>query len=79
VNQLDNRASNFYIALYWAEFMAAEDPAFKVGLFAGLLACFILLSFFCLLSSADSAAVWWTVIVRCGETCTLLNNNVNID
>uniref|UniRef100_A0A7S3HB09 Isocitrate dehydrogenase (NADP(+)) n=1 Tax=Spumella elongata TaxID=89044 RepID=A0A7S3HB09_9STRA len=29
VNQLDNRASNFYIALYWAEFMAAEDPAFK--------------------------------------------------
>jgi isocitrate dehydrogenase len=29
VNQLDNRASNFYIALYWSEFMAAEDPAFK--------------------------------------------------
>ena len=28
VNQLDNRASNFYIALYWAEFMAAEDPEF---------------------------------------------------
>lgn len=29
VNQLDNRASNFYIALYWSEFMAAEDPAFQ--------------------------------------------------
>lgn len=29
VNQLDNRASNFYIALYWAEFMAAQDPAFS--------------------------------------------------
>jgi len=28
VNQLDNRASNFYIALYWAEFMAKEDPAY---------------------------------------------------
>ncbi len=28
VNQLDNRASNFYIALYWAEFLAKEDPAF---------------------------------------------------
>lgn len=28
VNQLDNRASNFYISLYWAEFMAMEDPAF---------------------------------------------------
>jgi isocitrate dehydrogenase len=27
VNQLDNRASNFYIALYWAEFMALHDPA----------------------------------------------------
>lgn len=30
VNQLDNRASNFYIALYWAEFMAEVDPEFKV-------------------------------------------------
>jgi isocitrate dehydrogenase len=28
VNQLDNRASNYYIALYWAEFMAQADPAF---------------------------------------------------
>eukprot|EP00600_Ochromonadales_sp_CCMP1393_P009101 CAMPEP_0174971356 /NCGR_PEP_ID=MMETSP0004_2-20121128/9942_1 /TAXON_ID=420556 /ORGANISM="Ochromonas sp., Strain CCMP1393" /LENGTH=751 /DNA_ID=CAMNT_0016221287 /DNA_START=91 /DNA_END=2346 /DNA_ORIENTATION=+ len=26
VNQLDNRASNFYVALYWAEFMAQVDP-----------------------------------------------------
>lgn len=30
VNQLDNRASNFYIALYWAEFMAQVDPEFLV-------------------------------------------------
>lgn len=29
VNQLDNRASNFYIALYWAEFMAQTDPEFQ--------------------------------------------------
>lgn len=28
VNELDNRASNFYIALYWAEFMAMEDPEY---------------------------------------------------
>jgi len=27
VNQLDNRASTFYVALYWAEFLAKEDPA----------------------------------------------------
>lgn len=29
VNELDNRASNFYINLYWAEFMAMEDPAYQ--------------------------------------------------
>lgn len=29
VNQLDNRASNFYIGLYWAEFMALQDPEFQ--------------------------------------------------
>lgn len=29
VNELDNRASNFYIALYWAEFMAKEDSEFQ--------------------------------------------------
>jgi isocitrate dehydrogenase len=29
VNQLDNRASTFYIALYWAEFMAIEDETFS--------------------------------------------------
>jgi isocitrate dehydrogenase len=29
VNQLDNRASNFYVSLYWAEFMAAVDPEFQ--------------------------------------------------
>jgi isocitrate dehydrogenase len=28
VNQLDNRASNFYIALYWADFLAQKDPTF---------------------------------------------------
>jgi isocitrate dehydrogenase len=32
VNQLDNRASTFYIALYWAEFLAKEDPANFEGL-----------------------------------------------
>jgi isocitrate dehydrogenase len=29
VNEIDNRASNFYIALYWAEAMAAKDPAYS--------------------------------------------------
>lgn len=29
VNELDNRASNFYIALYWSQFMAAKDDDFK--------------------------------------------------
>jgi isocitrate dehydrogenase len=29
VNELDNRASNFYIALYWAEAMAAVDPDYQ--------------------------------------------------
>lgn len=29
VNQLDNRASNFYVALYWAEFMAQVDPEYQ--------------------------------------------------
>jgi isocitrate dehydrogenase len=29
VNQLDNRASNFYICLYWAEFMAQVDPEYQ--------------------------------------------------
>jgi len=28
VSQLDNRASNFYIGLYWAEFMAKVDPEY---------------------------------------------------
>ena len=28
VNQLDNRASTFYVALYWADFLAKEDPSF---------------------------------------------------
>jgi isocitrate dehydrogenase len=29
VNELDNRASNFYVGLYWAEFMAEQDPSYK--------------------------------------------------
>jgi isocitrate dehydrogenase len=29
VNELDNRASNFYVGLYWAEFMAEMDPSYK--------------------------------------------------
>jgi isocitrate dehydrogenase len=29
VNELDNRASNFYVNLYWAEFMAMDDPAYQ--------------------------------------------------
>eukprot|EP00605_Chrysophyceae_sp_TOSAG23-4_P002441 GSChrysophyteH1.ASY1.ANO1.2700.1 assembled CDS len=28
VNEPDNRASNFYLGLYWADFMAQEDPAY---------------------------------------------------
>ena len=27
VNQIDNRGSNFYVALYWAEEMAKKDSA----------------------------------------------------
>jgi monomeric isocitrate dehydrogenase len=29
VNELDNRASNFYISLYWAELMAMKDPTYQ--------------------------------------------------
>lgn len=29
VNQIDNRATNFYVALYWADFLQQGDPAFK--------------------------------------------------
>merc|ERR1712087_589172 len=29
VNEIDNRATNFYVALYWAEFLAETDSAFK--------------------------------------------------
>ncbi|KAL7547138.1 hypothetical protein ACHAWF_010454 [Thalassiosira exigua] len=29
VKEIDNRATNFYVALYWAEYLAAEDPAYK--------------------------------------------------
>ena len=29
MKQIDNRASSFYIAMYWAQAMAKHDPAFK--------------------------------------------------
>jgi isocitrate dehydrogenase len=29
VNQIDNRATNFYIALYWTDFLQQADPAYK--------------------------------------------------
>lgn len=29
VNEIDNRATNYYVALYWAEYLAAEDPSFE--------------------------------------------------
>mmetsp|Transcript_39623 Transcript_39623/g.59540 ORF Transcript_39623/g.59540 Transcript_39623/m.59540 type:complete len:511 (-) Transcript_39623:170-1702(-) len=29
VNEIDNRATNFYIAMYWAEYLAEEDPVYK--------------------------------------------------
>lgn len=28
VNEIDNRGTNFYVALYWAEYLSKEDPAF---------------------------------------------------
>lgn len=29
VNEIDNRATNYYIALYWSEYLAQADPAYK--------------------------------------------------
>lgn len=29
VNQIDNRATNYYVALYWADFLQQEDPNYK--------------------------------------------------
>jgi isocitrate dehydrogenase len=29
VNQIDNRATNFYVCLYWADFLQQKDPAYK--------------------------------------------------
>jgi len=29
VNEIDNRATNFYVALYWAEYLAEKDASFK--------------------------------------------------
>ena len=29
VNQIDNRATNYYVALYWADFLQQKDAAYK--------------------------------------------------
>lgn len=29
MNEIDNRATNYYIALYWSEYLAQADPAYK--------------------------------------------------
>ena len=29
VKEIDNRATSYYVALYWAEYLAEEDPAYK--------------------------------------------------
>lgn len=29
VNQIDNRATNYYVALYWSDFLQQEDPSYK--------------------------------------------------
>ena len=29
VNQIDNRATNYYVALYWADFLQQEDDIYK--------------------------------------------------
>jgi len=29
VNEIDNRATTFYVALYWSEYLAAEDDSYK--------------------------------------------------
>jgi len=29
VNQIDNRATNYYVTLYWADFLSQEDPSYK--------------------------------------------------
>lgn len=29
VNQIDNRATNFYVALYWSDFLQQEDATYK--------------------------------------------------
>jgi isocitrate dehydrogenase len=29
VNEIDNRATNFYVALYWAEYLAEANPAYS--------------------------------------------------
>jgi isocitrate dehydrogenase len=29
VNEIDNRATNYYVSLYWAEYLAEKDPAYE--------------------------------------------------
>lgn len=36
VNQIDNRATNFYVALYWADFLQQEDPETYGAIFQAL-------------------------------------------
>ena len=36
VNQIDNRATNFYIALYWADFLQQEDSATYAPIYQAL-------------------------------------------
>lgn len=38
VNQIDNRATNFYIALYWSDFLSQDDPDTYKPLFDALTA-----------------------------------------
>jgi hypothetical protein len=64
VNQLDNRASNFYIALYWADFMAQADPAYKVRVTPlSVFTVFVLCSVRCI-GRFCSGFVWLDARVR---------------
>jgi isocitrate dehydrogenase len=29
VNQIDNRATTYYVSIYWADFLSQEDPSYK--------------------------------------------------
>lgn len=38
VNQIDNRATSYYVALYWSDFLSQEDPDTYLPLFEALTA-----------------------------------------